>query len=98
MGWVVGLNLPILGFLFRNKLGEAAAPVFLILWALFFILTGISIKFKPILIGGILLNLMGYAAFYINGQYHGLILATGGVIGMIIPGILLNRANRNERV
>jgi hypothetical protein len=98
MGWVVGLNLPILGFLFRNKLGEATAPIFLILWALFFILTGISIKFKPILIGGILLNLMGYAAFYINGEYHGLILAAGAVIGMIIPGILLNRANRNELV
>jgi hypothetical protein len=98
MGWVVGINLPILGFLFRNQLGEAAAPVFLILWALFLILTGISIKFKPILIGGILLNLMGFATFYINGQYHGLILATGAVIGMIIPGILLNRANRNEHV
>ena len=96
MGWVVGINLLILGFLFHNKFGEALAPVFLILWALFFILTGISIKFKPILIGGILLNLMGFAAFYINGQYHGLIMATGAVIGMIIPGILLNRANRNE--
>jgi hypothetical protein len=88
----------ILGFLFRNKLGEAGAPVFLILFALFFILTGISIKFKPIIIGGILLNLMGFAAFYINGQYHGLIMATGAVIAMIIPGILLNRANRNEHV
>ena len=98
MGWVVSINLATLGFLFKNKFGEALAPVFLILWALFFILTGISIKFKPIIIGGILLNLMGYAAFYINGQYHGLILAAGGVIGMIIPGILLNRANRNERV
>jgi hypothetical protein len=98
MGWVVSINLMILGFLFHNKLGEAIAPVFLILWALFFILTGISIKFKPIIIGGILLNLMGFAAFYINGQYHGLILATGAVIGMIIPGILLNRANRNEHV
>lgn len=98
IAWVVGINVLILGFLFHNKLGEALAPVFLILWALFFILTGISIKFKPILIGGILLNLMGFAAFYINGQYHGLILATGGVIGMIIPGILLNKANRNEHV
>ncbi|MGD1008003.1 MAG: hypothetical protein ABR980_12325 [Ignavibacteriaceae bacterium] len=98
MGWVVGINLMILGFLFRNKLGEAGAPVFLILFALFFILTGISIKFKPIIIGGILLNLMGFAAFYINGQYHGLIMATGAVIAMIIPGILLNRANRNEHV
>ena len=98
MGWVVSINLATLGFLFKNKFGEALAPVFLILWALFFILTGISIKFKPILIGGILLNLMGFAAFYINGQYHGLIMATGAVIGMIIPGILLNRANRNEHV
>jgi hypothetical protein len=98
MGWVVSINLATLGFLFKNKFGEALAPVFLILWALFFILTGISIKFKPIIIGGILLNLMGFATFYINGQYHGLILATGAVIGMIIPGILLNMANRNEHV
>jgi hypothetical protein len=98
MSWVFGANLMILGLIFGHQLGKVIAPIFLILLAVNIIMIGISIKFKPIIIGGILLNLMGFATFYINGQYHGLIMATGAVIAMIIPGILVNRANRNEHV
>ncbi|MBN1349026.1 hypothetical protein JXJ21_06445 [candidate division KSB1 bacterium] len=98
MAWVFGVNFMILGFFFSQKLGEVIAPIFIILLALFIIIIGISIKFKPLTIGGILLNLMGFATFYINGQYHALIMATGAVIAMIIPGILLNRVNRKENV
>jgi hypothetical protein len=53
MGWVFGVNLMILGFIFGNQLGKAIAPMFLILLALFIIMTGISIKFKPLTIGGV---------------------------------------------
>jgi hypothetical protein len=98
MSWMFGANLMILGLIFGHKLGEVIAPIFLILLALNIIMIGVSIKFKPIIIGGILLNLMGFAAFYINGQYHGLIMAAGAVVAMIIPGILLNKASKKEHV
>ena len=98
MGWVVGMNLMILGFVFGDQLGKVAAPIFLILFALFIIMTGISIKFKPLTIGGILLNLIGFGTFLVNSDYHGFSMMLGSVVGLIIPGILLNRAKREEHV
>jgi hypothetical protein len=98
MGWVFGLNLMILGFLFGDELGKTIAPVFLILLALYIIMAGVSIKFKPLIIGGILLNLLGLCTFAINPDYHGFSMMLGSVIGLIIPGILLNKANKKEYV
>jgi hypothetical protein len=98
MGWVFGVNLLILGFIFGHQLDKAAAPIFLILLALFIIMTGISIKFKPLTIGGIMLNLIGFGTFLVNTDYYGLSMMIGSVVGLIIPGILLNRANKKEHV
>ena len=98
MGWAMGMNLMILGFLFRQQLGDAIAPVFLILLALSMIVTGASIQFKPIFIGGILLNLIGFCSFFFDTDYHGFSMMLGAVAGLIIPGILLNKARRKDNV
>ena len=98
MGWAMGMNLMILGFLFRQQLGDAMAPVFLILLALSMIVTGASIQFKPIFIGGILLNLIGFCSFFFDTDYHGFSMMLGAVVGLIIPGILLNKARRKDNV
>ncbi len=98
MGWAFGLNFMILGFLFGHELGKAIAPIFLVFLAIFIFITGISIKFKPLIIGGILLYLTGLGTFLISTDYHGLSMMIGSVVGIIIPGILLNRANRKEHV
>lgn len=98
MGGVVGMNLLIMGFFFSNKIGEAMAPFFIILLALLIIVSGISIKFKPLIIGGILLNLIGLGTFFFDRDYHGFSMMLGSVVGFIIPGILLNRANKKEHV
>ncbi len=98
MGWAMGLNMLILGILFGQQLGGAMAPVFIILLALSMIVIGASIEFKPLFIGGILLNLIGLASFYFTREYHGFSMMLGAVIGLIIPGILLNRANRKRNV
>jgi hypothetical protein len=98
MGWVIGVNLMILGFIFSDQLGKTIAPIFLILLALLIIMSGISIKFKPLTIGGILLNLIGFSAFLVNSDYLGLSMMLGSVVGLIIPGILLNKANKKEYV
>jgi len=62
------------------------------------IVTGASIKFKPLFIGGLLLNLIGFCTFYLDRDYHGFSLMLGAVVGLIIPGILLNKARRKENV
>jgi hypothetical protein len=98
MGWAMGANLMIMGLLFRQQLGDAMAPVFIILLALSIIVMGASIKFKPIFIGGILMNLIGLGSFLISRDYHGFSLMLGALVGLIIPGILLNKAHRKENV
>ena len=70
----------------------------IILLALSMTVTGASIKFNPLFIGGILLNLIGLGTFLISRDYHGFSLMLGAVVGLIIPGILLNKANRKENV
>jgi hypothetical protein len=98
MGWTMFLNIMILSYFFRQQLGDALGPIFLVILALFIIVTGASIKFKPLLIGGILLNIIGLGSFFISRDYHGLSMMLGGLVGLIIPGILLNRADRKENV
>lgn len=98
LGWIVGMNLMILGFLFSDKLGDAIAPVFIILLALFMIVCGLSIRFRPLTIGGVLLNLLGLGTFFLDRDYHGFSMMLGAMVGLIIPGLLLINARRKENV
>ncbi len=98
LGWMLGLNLMILGFFFWNKLGEAIAPVFLIFLAFFICISGVAIKHKALIWGGILLNIIGLATFYFDREYHSLIMAVGSVVALIIPGILLNNKRKRANV
>ena len=98
IGWIIGMNLMIMGFLFSDELGEAIGPVFIILLALMIIISGLSIKFRPLTIGGALLNLIGLGSFLLDSDYHGISLMVGAVVGMIIPGLLLNIARRKDNV
>ncbi len=97
-GWIIGMNLMIMGFLFWDKLGEAAGPVFLILFAQIIIVSGLSTKFRPLIIGGASINLIGLGSFLVDSDYHGISMMLGAVVGFIIPGILLNKARRKENV
>ena len=98
LGWIFGMNLMIMGFLCSDKLGDAMAPVFIICFAFFIIVCGLSIKFKPLTIGGILTNLIGLGSFFIERDYHGFSMMLMAVVGLIIPGILLNIARRKDHV
>lgn len=95
-GWVVGMNLMIMGFLFSDKLGDALAPVFIILLASMIIVAGLAIRFKPLIIGGVLMNLIALASFYVDRDYHGFSIMLGATVGMLIPGILLNMRRKKD--
>ena len=97
-GWVVGINLMIMGFLCSDKLGDALAPVFIILLASMIIVSGLAIKFKPLTIGGVLMNAIALGSFFIDRDYHGFSIMLGATVGMLIPGILLNLARRKKNV
>ncbi len=98
IGWVIGVNFMIMGFFFSEKLGEAGAPVFIILFALMIIVVGLAIRFKPLIVGGALANIMGLCTFWLNGDYHGLSLIIAAIVGMILPGVLLNLSRKKKNV
>ncbi len=98
IGWIIGMNFLIMGFFFWSQLGKAMGPIFLILLALMVIVCGLSIKYKPFTIGGIVVNLIGLGSFLLESNYHGFSMMLGAVVGLIIPGILLNKARREEHV
>ena len=98
VGWIFGMNLLIMGFFCTDKLGIATAPVFIIFFALFIVVCGLAIKFKPLFIAGILVNLIGLGTFFIETDYHGFSMILMAIIGLIIPGILLNIARSTNHV
>lgn len=98
MGWIFGMNLFVMGFFCADKLGDAMAPVFILLFAFFITICGLFIRFKPLTIGGILTNAIALGSFFIDRNYHGFSLMLMAVVGLIIPGILLNIARRTENV
>ena len=98
LGWIFGINCMIMGFFFWHQLGNSLAPVFLILFALFISACGLTIKFRALTIGGLLLNLIGLGSFLLDSNYHGFSMMIGAVVGLIIPGILLNIARRKDHV
>ena len=54
---------------------------------------GLSMKFKPLIIGAICLFVFTIAAVYITGKENLLINAAGLITGYIVPGHLLRKTN-----
>jgi hypothetical protein len=98
MGWLFGLNVFLLAAVFGDHIGNALAPVMMILLAITIMVIGLSIKYKPLIIGGIALNLLAFGTFLVDPKYYGFSIMLGAVIGLIIPGIILNIAKKKENV
>jgi len=96
--WFMAVNLTILGFLFSQKLGESVIPVFLIFLAQLVFISGIAIKYKPLIFGGVMLDLLALSAFYVDWQYRFLFMSAGAVFALIIPGILLYKNQKSRNV
>lgn len=98
LGVILGFNLTIAGFLFWDKFGIALIPFMLILFAIWSVLTGVLIKNKVFFISGVIINIIAYWSFYIGREYHPLVLSIVSLIGLVIPGIILNYSSVKTHV
>jgi len=98
LGAILGFNLMIAGFFFWAKFGIALIPFMLILFSIWSVLTGVLIKNNIFLISGIVINIIAYCSFYIGREYHPLILSIVSLIGIVIPGIILNFSSKESNV
>lgn len=88
--WVTaGINLMIAGFLFGPALKTSPIPIILIVLAVATIASGATIKFKPLIWGGIVCNLAGIASVFLPTGFHPLALIVAIVAADLIPGYIL---------
>jgi hypothetical protein len=95
---ILGINIMIAGFFFWGKFGIALIPFMLILLSIWSALTGVLIKNRIFLISGIVINIIAYLSFYIVREYHPLVLSIVSLIGIVIPGIILNYSSKESHV
>jgi len=98
LGAMLGFNLMIAGFFFWEKFGIALIPFMLILFSIWPALTGVLIKNKIFLISGLLINIIAYWSFFIGREYHPLVLSVVSLIGIVIPGMILNFSSKESHV
>ena len=83
----------LMGFLFGRVLGDQyykmVSPGFLVLYGIPTFLSGIILRFRPLVIGGIACWTLSIVCIFIPPQYQLLSLAAAMLIAWIIPGYLL---------
>jgi hypothetical protein len=74
---------------FGNKINYQLNPIILLISAVPTLVSGIIIKFRPLVIGGVLLWILGIFCFMVAGPWQYLIGAVAVLSGYLIPGIML---------
>jgi hypothetical protein len=71
-------------------------PAFLVLYGMPTFLSGVILKFKPLILGGIYCWALSVAAGFIPAKFHLLLLASAMIAAWIIPGYLLRKRFKNQ--
>lgn len=71
-------------------------PAFLILYGMPTFLSGIILKFRPLLIGGIGCWILSVIITFVSPAYHLLFIPVAMVMAWIIPGYLLKKKYKNQ--
>lgn len=91
LAFVVSMFL--MGFLFGAVLGDdyyrMVSPGFLVLYGIPTFLSGIILRFRPLIIGGISCWLLSVLVIFVDVSYQMLFLSAAMLIAWIIPGYML---------
>lgn len=96
MWTVIGANIFYLAFFLYWSLQNNISPLVLVLLSIGTIITGVSIRDRLVIFAGIELNLAGIICFYIDWEYHPLVMAVATLFGILIPGIILRYRAKNK--
>jgi hypothetical protein len=96
LGIVLGINLTVSGFFFWSRFGMALIPYMLILFSVWPVLSGVLLRSRMILLSGILINIIAYCSFFIDREYHPLILSLVALLGIVLPGIIFNHSEKEK--
>ena len=97
--WITcSFNILVLGFALHSVLLTNLTPVILILLGIALSLSGVIIKSNLLLFSGIFTNITAIASFFIDWQYHPLIMALVALVAILIPGLILMNRYKKEHV
>ena len=74
---------------------QAAYPAILVLYGIWLFVSGGALRFRPLVIGGIINWACAIAAFYLPFEHQLLVLAVAVLLGYIIPGHMLKANYHN---
>lgn len=98
LGIILGFNLTVAGFFFWEKFDFALVPFMLIMFSLWPMLTGVLIRNRFFTASGMIINIIAYCSFFIGREYHPLVLSVVSLIGIVVPGIILNFSHKESYV
>lgn len=89
----IGLAVTIFTFwFFGYKIGWQLNPIIIVLCAVPTFVSGIMLKFKPLVFGGVAFWVLGAITFTLSFENQFLLAAIAVVVGYLIPGYLLKRS------
>jgi uncharacterized membrane protein YhaH (DUF805 family) len=99
--WMVFIVLMFLfGFLFGREMGDnyyrLMSPGFLALYGMPTFLSGVILKFRPLIIGGVSCWILSVISTYIPYDYQLLMLAIAMIVAWIIPGYTFRAKYKKE--
>jgi hypothetical protein len=83
--------------LMMPKLGSSTYPIVLLIYAIWLFVSGGAIKFKPLVIGGIINWVAAVVCFYVNYEQQLLVISLAVLSGYIIPGYLLKARYKKQQ-
>jgi hypothetical protein len=90
----ISLLLLLVGLLAR---GVDPNPYILVLIGMPTFITGALMRFRPLMLGGVLFWIIGLASFFVLREYSSLVFSGAIVLGYIIPGLLLKQEENGLR-
>ncbi len=82
---------------FMKKIGLATYPMVMLIYGIWLFISGGALKFRPLIIGGIINWALAIAALFFEFEQQLIILAVAVLFGYIIPGHMLRLKYRKGK-
>lgn len=79
---------------FAKQIGWMVNPVIIVLCAMPTFVTGIMLRFKPLMYGGIVFWVLGAVIFLVSREDQHLISAVAVALGYLVPGYMLRKSEK----
>ena len=89
--WVIAPSFFVAIFICM-KLGIAPPPLMLLIGGIATTTTGLAIKFKPLIFGGMSFFIFSIASTFVTNEYLSLVVCAAIICGYLIPGYFLKAA------